>query len=432
MKKIKRGLFILLGCLFAFMTSCDKSGKKEIITLEMWHNYGGTMQTTMDKLIDEFNSTVGKEKGIVINTTTITSSSELNESLNMIVDGEQGAPNMPDICTAYPKVAILLQEQNLIADFDDYLTDDELDKYVDTFVEEGRFNEGLYVFPIAKSTEVLYVNQTLFDKFAAETGADISSLATFEGIESLAKEYNKWSGGKAFYAADSWFNVAQVGMKQLGNNIFKEEELNLNSEEYEYIFDTFANAVVDGGVVIYDGFASDLSKTGDIICSSGSSAGILFYGDTVTYPDNTVEEVEYNILPYPVFEDGDKVALQRGGGLIIGKSNSKKEAAAVEFVKWLTDTNQNMEFISSTGYLPVTKQAFEVELPKTIDALEDERIKKMLTAVCDMYDTYSFFTPEVSNELESLSDEYEENYIKFMTEHAKDESSEGLFEEFTK
>lgn len=50
----------------------------------MWHNYGGDMQKTMDYLIDQFNSTVGKEQGIVINVTAISSSAELNESLAMI------------------------------------------------------------------------------------------------------------------------------------------------------------------------------------------------------------------------------------------------------------------------------------------------------------------------------------------------------------
>ena len=48
------------------------------------------------------------------------------------------------------------------------------------------------------------------------------------------------------------------------------------------------------------------SKTGEIVCSLGSTAGILFYGDSITYPDNTIEAVTYNILPYPVFRGGKK------------------------------------------------------------------------------------------------------------------------------
>ncbi|MBR4074805.1 MAG: carbohydrate ABC transporter substrate-binding protein [Firmicutes bacterium] len=248
------------------------------ITLTMWHNYGGDMQAAMDALIDQFNGTVGKEKGIVINVTAISSSSELNKSLDMIVNNDPGAPDLPDIFTGYPKTAIQFQEKDMIADFAEYFTEEELDLYVDAFVEEGRLNNGgLYVFPIAKSTEVLYLNQTLFDQFAAETGASAEKLATFEGLAELAQLYYQWSGGKQFYAADSWFNFAEVGMAQLGGSIFNGEALELSGATFRHIFETVYEPAVKGGFAIYDGYSSDLSKTGDLICSTGSSAGILFY-----------------------------------------------------------------------------------------------------------------------------------------------------------
>jgi len=332
---------ILLLCLVMLLCTFTGCGEKDIldpdhpVTLTMWHNYGGDMQETMDYLIDQFNSTVGKEKGIVVNVTAISSSSELNKSLDMIVNDDPGAPEIPDIFTGYPKIAVKFQEKDMLVNLEDYFSEEEVAGYVEAFVEEGRLSDGgLYVFPIAKSTEILYVNQTLFDRFAAETGASIDQLSTMEGMMEVSEMYYEWSGGKQFYAADSWFNFAEVGMAQLGDSIFDESEaLDLSGETYEYIFNTVYDAAVKGGVAIYAGYSSDLSKTGDLVCSSGSSAGILFYGDTITYSDGTVEDVEYSILPYPVFEGGSKTALQRGGGLMVAKSTQQKEYAACEFIK---------------------------------------------------------------------------------------------------
>ena len=182
-------LVFLLGCLFGCGTTSPLN-PKEPVTLTMWHNYGGDMQQAMDYLIDQFNSTVGKEQGIVIDVTAISSSSELNKSLTMIVNGDPGAPDMPDIFTGYPKLAIQFWEKGLLTDLDNYFTEDELSAYVEAFVEEGRLSDGgLYVFPIAKSTEVLYVNQTLFDRFADATGASADMLSTFEGIAELSQIY---------------------------------------------------------------------------------------------------------------------------------------------------------------------------------------------------------------------------------------------------
>lgn len=396
------------------------------VTLTMWHNYGGDMQQTMDYLIDQFNSTIGKEQGIIINVTAISSGSELNKSLAMIAADEPGAPSMPDIFTGYPKVGMQFQDQDMLVNLDDYFTEEELAQYLDAFIEEGRFSDGgLYVFPIAKSTEILYLNQTLFDQFAAETGADQTLLSTFEGISELSQLYYDWTDaqtpdtpedGKYFFTADSWFNVAEVGMRQLSDSIFDTDgHLILNSTNYDHIFETIYTPAVEGGIAIYDGYSSDLSKTGDLVCSLGSSAGILFYGNTITYPDGTVKDVNYSILPYPVFESGENIALQRGSGLMVAKSEEKKEYAACVFIKWLTAAKQNMKFISQTGYLPVTKQAFEEEMQPHLETLEDERIKMMLTSVLDMYDRYEFFFAPNFPTLDADSSDYETEFKELLT-----------------
>ncbi len=413
-------LTLLLGCL----TACGSKSPLDPdnpVTLTMWHNYGGDMQQTMDYLIDQFNSTIGKEQGIIINVTAISSSSELNKSLTMIVNGDPGAPDMPDIFTGYPKVAIQFWEKDMLVNLDEYFTETELSAYVDEFVAEGRLSDGgLYVFPLAKSTEVLYVNQTLFDRFAAATGASADMLATFEGIAQLSEMYYEYSGGKQFYTADSWFNLAEVGMAQLGGSIFNGEALSMESDHYAHIFETVYAPAVNGGFAIYDGYSSDLSKTGDLVCSTGSSAGILFYGDSITYADGTTESVEYNILPYPIFENGQKTALQRGGGLMVAKSDEQKEYAACEFIKWLTASEQNMSFIDETGYLPVTKQAFETDMNTHLENVKNAQVKKMLTSVLAMYDEYTFFTAPTYSTFDADSAEYESNFKKLLTNERKD------------
>lgn len=205
-------------------------------------------------------------------------------------------------------------------------------------------------------------------------------------------------------------------MAQLGDSIFEGEALSLDGDNFAHIFETVYTPAVEGGIAIYDGYSSDLSKTGDLVCSTGSSAGILFYGDTITYTDGTVENVEYSILPYPVFENGTKAAIQRGGGLMVAKSDEQKEYAAGVFIKWLTASEQNMSFVANTGYLPVTKEAFENDLGTHMDTVEDPRIRKMLTSVLSMYEDYSFFTAPTYASFDSDSDAYEDDFKDLLTD----------------
>lgn len=270
--KKKTALFVFL--LFQILlSSCVQTAglkPKQPITLTMWHNFGGQMQDSMNDLIEEFNTSIGKEKGIVISITSISGTASLQEKLTMIAADDPGSPEMPDIATCYPATAVLLADKGLIISMDQYFTDAELKDYLPQFLAEGRLpDKKLYVFPFAKSTEVLFLNKTLFERFSSDTGITIDDLATFEGIAETAMKYYEWTDeqtpgiqndGKSFYTADSFFNLVQVGMVQLGSSLFYDGKLQLNNAEFQHIWNVIFEPAVKGGYAIYDGYSSDLEK----------------------------------------------------------------------------------------------------------------------------------------------------------------------------
>ncbi len=375
------------------------------------------MQSAMDALVDEFNNSLGRKKGVMVNVTSISGSASIQEKLFLIAADDPGAPSMPNIVTTYPKTALSLVEEDLIIPLDDLFTNKELEAYLPQFIEEGCLTDGnLYVFPVAKSTEVLFVNQTLFDRFAAATGACLEDLTTFEGLGKIAIEYHQWAtfqspshykAGTTFFTADSWFNIAQVGTAQLGGDFVTAGGLDLHGNSFRHIWDCTVLPAMAGGYAVTTGYSSDLSRTGEILCSTGSTAGVLFYGDQVTYPDNTTEKVTFAVLPYPTFEGGQRIALQRGSGMCIGRATPEKEYAAALFLKWFTQPEQNMRFVASTGYLPVTKKAFEVNMQQEIDYIENENLKKLLRTVIEMYGNYTFLVPPNYENFDAWSKEYE-------------------------
>ena len=418
---MKRILVCLLitAMLFGFQTGCSSDhglDPKEPVTLTLWHNYGGQMKETMDSMVDEFNETVGKEKGIIISVTSISSSNALHEKLAMIANGDAGAPEMPDITTANPKTAVMLADKDLLVDLKNQFTENELKTYIPRFLEEGMLGtDRLYIFPTAKSTEVTFLNKTVFDRFSNDTGASYDDLATFEGIAKTAALYHDWTDaqtpdvpgdGKAFYHSDSLFNFTQVGCRQLGSEFIKDKSPDYNSEAFHRVWSLFFDSAVRGQFAVYDGYASDLFKTGEIICSTGSTAGVLFFDPLVTYPDNTNENVELKILPYPVFEGGEKVAVQRGSGMIVAKSSETKEYAAGIFLKWFTSPENNLRFVASTGYLPVTQEAFGDIMTKEIKAIPDKNIQSLLKTSITMQADYDFYIPPLFDGIDVLQDDY--------------------------
>ncbi len=60
-----------------------------------------------------------------------------------------------------------------------YLSEKERSAYVDAFLEEGIIDGRLVMLPIAKSTELLFLNKTIFDRFSTDTGASADDLLHF-------------------------------------------------------------------------------------------------------------------------------------------------------------------------------------------------------------------------------------------------------------
>ena len=426
-------VFIIVVLLFLPISAgCDNSIKlnpKKPVTLTLWHNYGGQLKETMDNMVDEFNDTVGAEKGIIINVTSISGSATLHEKLTMAANGDPGAPSLPDITTAYPKTALILAQKGLLADLNEQFSLQELSAYIPEFLEEGQLEgEHLYVFPTAKSTEVLFLNKTLFDRFAEDTGAKIEDLGTFEGIIRTAALYYDWTDtqtpniandGKMFFMPDSLFNFTLIGYKQMGAEFIKNGVTNFTSSEYPRVWECYYKPAVFGQVAIHDGYATDLAKTGDIICSTGSTAGVSFFSPTVTYADNTSEPIELDILPYPVFEGGKKAAIQRGAGMSVIKSTKEKEYAAAIFLKWFTSPDNNLHFVSSTGYLPVTEEAFGEIMSQEIKNISDERIKKLLQTSRIMQKEYEFYIPPLFEDIDELQKQYESQLKETATQSRK-------------
>ena len=414
---------VLLICLvlLAGMTGCgidaDKPSAVRPVNLTIWHTYVEQMGDKFEDLVEEFNTTVGVKEGVVIDFGSVSNASELNKRLIDAANGIPGAPSLPDMAVVYPKVAIQLAQEGLLLDLNTYFSEDELEDFVPQFLEEGYLSgDTLYLLPIAKSTEVMYINRTFFDPFALDTGVTLEQLSNVEGLLDASKRYYEWTDaqtpnisqdGRAFYYPDNPFNFAEIGFAQTGQSFFTGEGLAIDSPMFERIWNSYYPTAVQGGIAIFDNYGNYLAKTGSVVCVTSTSAGAMFYPDTVTYADNTKEEVEFDVLPYPIFDGGEKIAMQRGGGVCILKSEPKKEYAASIFLKWLTDSAQNLRFTANAGYLPVEESAFE-EIIKNPNIAEDPQIQKMLETAAKMQNEYSFFIPSVLNNYNEFSEKYSE------------------------
>lgn len=414
----KKFTSFLMAILLLCCTGCSGAINKEgaPTTITVWHVYGGQTDSPLNDLIEEFNQTVGKERQINVQVTSVSNTNTIHELVLAAANKEPGASELPDLFISYPKTVTALQDDSILVDYRDYFSEEELSAFLPDFVEEGMVNDRLVVLPVAKSTEILYINKTLFDRFSQATGVTMEDLNTWEGLYKAAEIYAEWTDAqtpevagdaKSLFVHDYYFNYFQVGVESLGEDFFEGDKLAFGPE-LRKAWEPLAQAALKGGIWLKGGYATESIRTGDSIASVASSASILYYSDVVTYPDNTSEDITIISKPCPVFENGDKLVMQRGAGFCTVRSTPEREQAAVTFLKWLTEPTHNVEFVTKTGYMPVTKEAFENELPKAIEGLESEKYKSLYQAYLDTQRDYQFYVPphlEAYLDLESTLEE---------------------------
>lgn len=386
----------------------------EPVSIEIWHYYNGSLQNSFDKMIENFNNTVGAENNITVSAHSQGSIADLETAVLNSAQKQVGSSELPDIFASYADTAFEVKKMGILAELDAYFSPEEQADYIDSYIEEGRIGSGgeLYIFPIAKCTETFMLNKTEWDAFAEATGASADDMRTMEGITDTARRYYEWTDsltpdvpndGKAFYGRDALANMFIIGSKQLGHEMFRVENGSLSVDVDESamrkIWDNYYVPYISGYFRADGKYRSDDVKVGNIISLIGSTSSAVYFPEEVTDSSGS-HAIEAEILPMPVFEGGQAVSVQQGAGMVVTKSTPEEEAAAVMFLKWFTEPENNIAFSAESGYLPVKKQANDYDyymetaqkLGLTVTATNDMVIKEAFSRISqsELYTSKAF------------------------------------------
>lgn len=388
MKTRKFFLTLALGVLC--LTSGCTQKPIETRRVKIWHYYNNEQLSAFQSLISSFNRTVGKEKHIIVEELSL---GYVNDLANAIIDAasqKRSIEEMPDMFMSYPDTAYQVDQLGKIASLDSYFTKEELNEYNPRFIEEGKLvNQGsLKIIPIAKSTEALYINKTDFEKFtSANPSVSYDNLSTIESIIDVSKLYYEYSGGKAFYGRDSLSNYFIVGAKQLGIDLLDYDEnedffVNLDKEVFKTLWDNYYVPIVQGYFTSHGRFRSNDVQNGNIICYTGSTSSSSYFPDSVIVDDDNSYKIEPKVLPAPIFSSGEDFSVIQGAGVCVTESTIEKEEACVEFLKWFTDGDINVNFSLSSSYLPVKTEKLNLDLVSKVNTtVEKESFIVALNAI---------------------------------------------------
>ncbi len=229
----------------------------------------------------------------------------------------------------------------------------KVDDYVDTFVNDYKFNGKTWALPYSRSTPLFYYNRDVWSKAGLpdrgpESWQEFDEWGPkIQGVVGDGKWAHGWGDAKNYLAwtfqgpnwtfggsySDQW-KLKFSDPATIAAGAYLRESI--NNKKYASIRPQIA---VDFGTGVV---ASTIASTGDLKGIKQNAAGKLEFGTA--------------FLPHP---HGPGCTTGGAGLAIPARISDQRKANALKFIDFLTNSANTAYFTQATGYIPVRKSAVE-------------------------------------------------------------------------
>ena len=379
MKKTKAVIILVLALIMTVSTLSAGGTKedKDIQTVTIWHCAQGANTGVFSVLTESFNSTVGKEKGIVIESIYQGKAGDVLTSVNAAA----GTGNLPDIAMMDATAATDMDHSDYIVTIDKLGIDT---KYIlPCGISSYTSEKGLLALPFNASALLYYYNKTLYDSLG------LSAPRTLDEMIEVAKVVGS-AGVTAFAGVPATYELSTFIGAQNGLSYMVDNRNGHDGAPTEVLFGkegTYA-AFLEKWKALYDtGYYNPLVSgvTGEF--TSGRCAAMLASSSNLSTILHAVDGAfEVGVARVPIVNEQATGGTVISGGALFTFTDSDAVKTVLEY---LISPDSQVIWAQTTGYVPVNMRAYESSGYKTF--LKDNPLYKVA------YDALADSNPGLAN-----------------------------------
>lgn len=361
---------ILTSLLFVLLVSLAfaKGTKEDITTVEIWHSNSGKSSDIFEEIVDAFNSTVGKEKNIFIDSIY---QGKANDVLTK-VKAASSSGNLPDIAQMDATSGMDMNRSSYIVTMDELGvdSDDILENAKTGFTSE----RGLIAMPFNGSVNLLYYNKDIFDELgldAPKTLDDMIRIApllkskatyAFAGVPTTSELTTLLGAqnGLEYMTDNQNGHIGNATKVLFGENGSYKKFL----EKWKALYDTGAVNNLTQSVMAE--FAS--ARTAMMISSSS---------DLTTILSQVANSFDVAVAPIPMVDEKATAGLVVGGAALYAFTKSDAVKTVIEY---LLSSDVQLKWAKETGYIPLNTELYKTDKYKEFIS-EDTNFKIIMDAV---------------------------------------------------
>ncbi len=416
------------------------------VTVTFWHCMGHNRTTQVETIVNAFNSQyAGKYK--VVLSRVAGSYDDLDDAVRTRLAGGE----VPGLTMAYPDsiaqyitsdqyYSAVYRVDNYIADPELGYSEDELDDFVDDYLEEGRGYqfEGTWSMPFYKSTEIMYYNENYFRGSNPQNAAKFANNGEFTALNAVVTAagsevtedqlvaLENWVESHDGYTYDvptTWDEMVAVGREMIADR----NREGVTGEFYPVGYDSDANLMIsqlsqrgipyttndpEGGdptkhfLFNNDQAVDFLTGLTDLIDDrvlvTGNTSGVNYtntlftdlrtamtIGSTGGSSYNVSSNFKVSLAPVP-YANGQQQYIMQGPSICFFIQNDPYvQKGAWLFYKAMAETDANTRLALESSYDPVRDSCYETDTYRNWIAQADlDLIYAIPNATKDLRDCY--------------------------------------------
>ena len=354
--------------------SPDQIDTSKETVVYFYHANGANLQVVIQDIIDRFEEEMYKQYGVRV-TVEQTSQGDY-DTLRQTIASSIAAGNQPTVAQTYPDHVSLYLEGEAVKALDEYIEHAEYglegskaDSYgfIDRFWAEGSIYDDkgtIYSIPFNKSTEVLFYNKNLFEKYGWEVPATWDDVIEICEAWKQTTEYQnaknegKKVGGIGIDSEANFFItlIQQWGGQYTGFDANGKGAYLFDNPQAKAALNWLVQEFNKGNTVtsthLGTNYCSDAFKAVQLPMTIGSSAG-------ASYNVPTDDSFVTGVAPYPQVagaSEDEKQVIQQGTNITLFECRDKQEELfGWLFMKYLTNYESALDWTLRTAYFPTRK-----------------------------------------------------------------------------
>jgi len=359
------------------------------IELTFQHSMSGPLGEAVTALVEKYNS---EQDAVVVQEEFI---GAYDEGLQKIL-AQLAAGDSPDIAQLEVALVARVAESERLLDLAPRLHGEDRALFEDlwpVFREQIEREDGaVYALPFNNSNPVLYYNPALLEE------AGVEPPRTYAEFPEVARRIKEATGAYAVaFEAFPW--VLEGTVWSNGGEVVENGTLALNQPAAAEAIGVWTEMIREGTATVAQSLDSAQQNfaTGNLAMVFGSVASYFFIEEAVDF--------EFGVAPLPYFDE--PVVPVGGAALVIFNTiPEERQEAAWDFLTWLTEPEQQFDWVRMTNYVPVRQSATELsEFQAYLEEHPDRRVgieQLPYARPRPSLPGYPQATPEIIEALESI------------------------------